>query len=254
MKVKCFDCSAIMEADDAEGVADAFWAHARAKHEWPYPEASIRTYAINYAEAEERLSGGLERLDEIGEISVHPVTEDRLADWLGFFDRDGFAGKPDWASCYCLVPHLPSTPDDPERPWRASRATVCERLRDRSTYGYLAYAGGRAVGWVNASRRSDYELFRKVDPQGPDPRSVIGISCFVVAPPYRRHGVASALLDRAIADAASRGASWIEAYPHNAPEEGEAGHFRGPLSMYEARGFRLIERMERYSLLRRSAS
>jgi hypothetical protein len=35
------------------------------------------------------------------------------------------------------------------------------------------------------------------------------------------------LLDRVIADAADRGAQWIEGYPHNVPD-GDAGHFRGP--------------------------
>src|SRR5262249_59114105 len=66
------------------------------------------------------------------------------------------------------------------------------------------------------------------------------ISCFVIAPPFRRHGMASALLDRVIADASARGAAWIEAYPHNAPEANDAGHFRGPRSMYDARGFEPI--------------
>jgi GNAT superfamily N-acetyltransferase len=251
MRVKCFDCATFVEASDSEGVALAFLAHAREKHDWPYPEASIRNYAINYAEAEERLTGGTERLDRIAEVAVHPVADDRVADWLRFFDHDGFAGNPDWASCYCLHPHAPPTPDEPERPWRESRAAVCERIRDRSTFGYLAYVGSRCVGWVNASFRSDYGLYRDVDPQGPDPRSVIGVSCFVIAPPYRRHGVASALLDRVIADAAGRGASWVEGYPHHAPEEGDAGHFRGPRSMFEARGFREIERKELYAVLRR---
>ena len=114
MKVKCFDCSAIVEAGDAA--------------------------------AEERLSGGVVRLDEIGEIAVHPVTEGRVDDWLWFFDRDAFAGNLDWASCYCLVPHAPSTPEEPERPWRVSRAAACEHLFDRSTFGYLGFVDGRAVG------------------------------------------------------------------------------------------------------------
>jgi GNAT superfamily N-acetyltransferase len=253
MKVKCFGCAEIVEADDLEGVARAFLAHAREKHDWSYPQASIRNYAINYAEAEERLTGGTERLDRITEITVHPVTDDRVADWLRFFDHDGFAGNPGWASCYCLEPHVPSSPEQPERPWRESRAAACERIRGRTTFGYLAYVEGRCVGWVNASFRSDYCLFRDVDPQGPDPRSVIGISCFVIAPPYRRHGIASALLDRVIADASDRGALWVEGYPHNKPEENDAGHFRGPKSMYEKRGFQVIEQKERYTVLRRPA-
>ena len=85
----------------------------------------------------------------------------------------------------------------------------------------------------------------------PQPRSVIGVSCFIVAPPYRKHGVASALLDRVIADASTRGASWIEAYPHNEPQQSDAGHFRGPRSIYEERGFQPIEVREHYTVMRR---
>jgi GNAT superfamily N-acetyltransferase len=74
----------------------------------------------------------------------------------------------------------------------------------------------------------------------------------IIAPPFRRHGVASALLDRVIADASARGASWIEAYPHNEPQGSDAAHFRGPRSMYEARGFQPIEVRENYKVMRRS--
>jgi GNAT superfamily N-acetyltransferase len=79
---------------------------------------------------------------------------------------------------------------------------------------------------------------------------VIGVSCFVIAPPFRRHGIASALLDRVIADASARGASWIEGYPLNAPEDSDAGHFRGPRSMYDAHGFKPIEVRERDTVVR----
>jgi GNAT superfamily N-acetyltransferase len=172
-----------------------------------------------------------------------------VGDWLRLFDHDGFADNPDWASCYCLEPHVPATPDLPERAWRDSRATVARRLGG-GTFGYLAYVDGRPVGWVNASLRSDYGLFRLVDPDGPEPRTVIGVSCFVIAPPFRRHGVASALLDRVLADASARGASWVEGYPHNEPNGSDAGHFRGPRSMYEARGFKPVEVKQDYTVMR----
>ena len=158
------------------------------------------------------------------------MTKDRIDDWLRFFDHDGFAGNPDWASCYCLEPHEPATPEQPERAWRERRATMAERIPGGTTFGYLAYVDGRPAGWVNASLRSDYGLYRHVDPDGPEPTSVIGVSCFVIAPPFRRHGIASALLDRVIADASARGAAWIEGYPLKKPEESDAGHFRGPRS------------------------
>lgn len=251
MKTKCFACPSFVDGADTDAVATAFVAHGRECHGWSYPEQALRNYAVNYAEAVERLSDETERLAVIGEITVHPVAEDRIADWLGFFDHDGFAGNPDWAACYCLEPHVPATPELPERAWRDARAEVAARFRDGSTLGYLAYAGDRTVGWVNASLRSDYGLYRIVDPGGPDARSVIGVSCFVIAPPFRRHGVASALLDRVIADAPARGATWIEGYPHNEPEGTDASYFRGLRSMYEVRGFAPVEVLERYTVMRR---
>jgi GNAT superfamily N-acetyltransferase len=251
VKVKCFECAALLEADGVHAVVDAFVTHGRDEHTWSYPEEAVRNYARNYGEATERLTGSTERLAEIADVAVHLVTEGRVDDWLRFFDHDGFADNPDWASCYCLEPHVPAPPEQPERPWRDTRATMIGRLRGGTTFGYLAYVGGRAAGWVNASLRSEYGLFRRVDADGPAPRSVIGISCFVIAPPYRRHGVAGALLDRVIADGASRGASWIEAYPHNAPKANDAAHFRGGRSMYEARGFEPVEVHEHYTVMRR---
>jgi len=253
VKVKCFGCDALIDGDNADDAADAFVAHGREKHNWQYPEEALRNYARNNGEAGERLTGGTERLSEIGNVTVHPVTEDRVGDWLRFFDHDGFAGNPDWASCYCLEPHVPAAPEMPERPWRETRAAMAGRLRGGTTFGYLAYVEGRPAGWVNASLRSDYGLYRLVDPRGPEPPSVIGVSCFVIAPPFRRHGIAAALLDRVIADASARGASWIEGYPHNAPDARDAGHFRGPRSMYDARGFEPIEVRERDTVVRRPA-
>jgi len=251
MKAKCFACPALVEAGDRDAVADAFLAHGRESHTWSYPEEALRTYACNYAEAVERQTGATERLPEIADVTVSQMTEDRIDDWLQFFDHDAFADNPDWGSCYCLEPHAPATAEQPERPWRDTRATMAGRLRDGTTFGYLAYVDGRAVGWVNASFRAEYGLYREVDPNGPEPRSVIGVSCFVIAPPYRRHGVASLLLDRVIADAPSRGASWIEGYPANEPKDDAAGHFRGPRRMYEARGFQTVEVLERYAVMRR---
>jgi len=254
LKIKCFGCDALIDADSVDQGVDAFVVHGQERHAWSYPEEAIRNYARNYAETGERLTGATERLPEIGDATVHPVTEDRVGDWLRFFDHDAFSGNPDWACCYCLEPHVPATPELPERPWRASRATMAERLRRGGTFGYLAYVDGQPAGWVNASLRSDYGLYRLVDPKGPEPRSVIGVSCFVIAPPFRRHGVASALLDRVIADAAARGASWIEGYPHNKPEPSDAAHFRGPRSMYDAHGFEPIEVREHDTVVRLSVT
>jgi GNAT superfamily N-acetyltransferase len=251
VNVTCFECDALIEADDLGAIADALVAHGKQGHAWSYPGKAVRSYARNYAEATVRLTGGTERLSEIGSVEIHEVTDSRIDDWFRLFDDDAFAGNPSWASCYCLEPHAPATADEPERAWRDTRAAMVERLRVGTTFGYLAYVDDRPAGWVNASSRSDYGLYQLVDPGGPKPSSVIGVSCFVIAPPFRRHGIASALLDHVIPHAPSRGASWIEGYPHNAPEGNDAAHFRGPRSMYAKRGFVQIEVREQDTVMRR---
>jgi GNAT superfamily N-acetyltransferase len=211
----------------------------------------VRHYGRNYAEATQRLAEPRERLEAIGEVTVRQVTPDRLEAWLPFFDHEAFAGNPDWAACYCLEPHDPAPADNPERAWQTNRAMMAERLRGGRAFGYLAYVGGKPAGWVNASLRADYRLYRDLDAEGPDAGSVIGVSCFIVAPPYRRHGVAAALLDQVIADAAGRGAAWIEAYPSNTPRPDDGAHFRGARSMYDARGFEPAVTRERFTVMRR---
>jgi GNAT superfamily N-acetyltransferase len=138
------------------------------------------------------------------------VTEARVDDWLHFFDHEAFAGNPDWAACYCLEPHVPSAPEEPERAWRDTRAAVRSRLLGGTTFGYLAYVDDRSVGVGHRLIPFGLWPLPLVEVGGPEPRSVIGVSCFIIAPPFRRHGVASALLDRVIEDASARGASWIE--------------------------------------------
>ena len=48
MKVKCFECAALIDAGDSDAVARAFIAHGKERHAWSYPEEAIRNYARNY--------------------------------------------------------------------------------------------------------------------------------------------------------------------------------------------------------------
>lgn len=207
----------------------------------------------NYVEATQRLTGPSERVADLGEVTIHAVTVDRLDDWAGFFDHDAFVGNPEWAGCYCLEPHVaqPGVSEEVDEPhWSDNRDAMRQRLGAGSSYGYLAYVDGHPAGWVNASLRADYTLHpgEGDDPPGTD---VIGVSCFVIAPPYRRHGIAASLLDRVLADAADRGASSVEAYPFTEGREGDAGNFRGPRSMYDERGFEPVRTRIRDTIVRR---
>jgi GNAT superfamily N-acetyltransferase len=238
MTTNCIACDHVVEADSLEDLGLAFLAHVRAEHELPYDDRAVR----NYAEASQRLTGSAERLDEIGSITVEPVTSERVDDWLDLFDHHAFVGKPEWAACYCLEPHDldPQKGEREPQDWRDSRAAMVERLHSGRAFGYLAYVDGRPAGWVNASLRRDYALYRRGDGAEPADDQVVGISCFVVAPAFRQHGVSGALLDRVVADAGGRGATWVEAYPFTGENDGPAS-FRGSRAFYEAAGFEQVK-------------
>lgn len=252
MEVTCFECQTSLGADSLASLGETLLTHARSDYDWPYPDQAIR----NYAEATQRLTGGSERLESVGDAAIHPVSDERIDDWLEFFDHDAFVGSPEWAACYCLEPHVHRPDEEPPSDvskWGENRSEMGKRLSNGDSYGYLAYVDGQPAGWANASLRSHYSIFPDVDPQGPQPETVVGVSCFIVAPPYRRHGLAERLLDRVIADASGRGADWIEGYPHKEPDGSDQSGFRGPRGMYEKRGFEAVEEKERYTVMRLAA-
>ena len=99
----CHDCGGVIEGDDLQSFGDTFIRHVRSAHpDWPYPDVAVR----NFAEATQRLNGPRERLGTVGEVTVHPVDETRIDDWLELFDHRAFVDNPAWASCYCAEPHV----------------------------------------------------------------------------------------------------------------------------------------------------
>lgn len=168
-------------------------------------------------------------------IEVHPLSADRLPDFLAFFDGDAFANNPRWSSCYCQCFHE----DHSRVVWRdrtaaENRALACERATTARMQGYLAYVDGRAVGWCNAAPR--HLLHALDDEPTPDAERVGAIVCFVVAPAMRRRGVSKALLAAACDGLRSQGLSIAEANPR--PDAASpAEHHLGPLALYLAAGF-----------------
>lgn len=198
----------------------------------------------NFAAATQRLTGSTIRLETIGEVVIHPVSADRIDDWLAFFDHDAFAGDPVNAVCYCSGPTLPADTRLDLRPWRENRACMVDELCAGQVVGYLAYVDDRPAGWVNASLRAACPAVRR----GVDDGAVISLTCFLIAPPYRRHGLARGLLQRVIDDAPARQARWIEAYPS------ETEHNRGNRSLFADHGFSIVDHRADKLVMRRSVS
>src|SRR5512140_2793532 len=99
-------------------------------------------------------------------ITIDPLVPGSAAAFFRFFDEDAFADNPKWAGCYCRFPFI----DHAREAWdeadaKANRAGTAVRIARRGMQGYLARAGGRVVGWVNAGPS---RLYPAANVGGPD--------------------------------------------------------------------------------------
>lgn len=168
-------------------------------------------------------------------IEIHPVSAERLSDFLAFFDGEAFADNPQWGFCYCQFAYV----DHAKVEWmtrtvQQNRQAACQRVQGDAMKGYLAYKGGKPVGWCNAAPRTMLDAF--ADEPDPDAAGIGQITCFVVAKHHRRTGVAKALLEAACEGLRSQNMTLAEATANpNASTDAEEHH--GPLGMYLAAGF-----------------
>jgi ribosomal protein S18 acetylase RimI-like enzyme len=193
------------------------------------------------------------RLPAIGEVEVHDVTPDRVADYQAFFDHDAFRDYPAWQSCYCMETHRTQS----EEEWVAR--TAADNRRDMSAMisegkvtGLLAYVDGNPVGWCNYGETTRLGgVMHKLGLEAPDHDGVGSVACFVIAAPYRGHGLASRLLDTAIERLRERGVRAVEAYPHRTDDSAQA-NYRGPLSMFLRAGFEPYRETDRNLIVRKT--
>lgn len=158
-----------------------------------------------------------------------------LGDFLAYFEGPAFADNPKWRSCYCQFLYV----DHAKVSWsrrtaEENRAQACERICSNRMQGYLAYRNGQPVGWCNAAPRQMMDAF--ADEVDPDAARIGQITCFVVAKPHRRSGVAKALLMAACAGLKAQGLAIAEASPLQDVESDAKNHY-GPLHMYLEAGF-----------------
>jgi len=176
---------------------------------------------------------------------IKTLKDENASDWFDFFDNRAFADHQDWKGCYCTGPFMPRLEEYHGQ--NSNRKEYAKWLIENGIMkGYLAYEGGKVIGWCNVNMKSAFPEYNGFSEKS---ENVISIACFMVQKEYRRKGIAQRLLKRIIKDAQEKGIKIIEAYPRIKAQT-EYGNFHGAYSMYEKNGF-ILEKKEGVAVVRR---
>jgi ribosomal protein S18 acetylase RimI-like enzyme len=153
---------------------------------------------------------------------IKPLTLELKSSYLDFFDNRAFSDGNPMGPCYCNAAIMSSEEIDKMVGEFGNdckgtlRRYAVKQLDEEKIFGYLAFDNDVPVGWCNAGNMSHYPVskhqavpdFARENSCG----NTLSIICFAIAPDYRRKGVASALLERVLADAISQNYIAVEGY------------------------------------------
>jgi len=151
-----------------------------------------------------------------------------------FFRLHAAANDAGW--CFCVAWWVPTWEGWGERAAVQNRE-LREALCERGEYdGYLLYVDGQPAGWCQAGPRDRLAKLARQFQLAPDP-AAWAITCFQIAPAYRRQGLAAYLLDEVLHDLHARGVRRVEAFPKRGADLDMGDLWNGPEAMFRAAGF-----------------
>ena len=166
-----------------------------------------------------------------GELEIVPLDAGRRAD---FYRLHGDCNDAGW--CACVAWWVPAWDGWGDRT-AAENHAVREALFARGEHdGLLAYTGGEPVGWCQLGPRDGLAKLAWQLALEPNP-GAWAVTCFLVAPAWRRAGVARALLAAAAERARQGGATRLEAFPKRGKDLAVGDLWNGPEALFRAAGF-----------------
>ncbi|MBR7137526.1 MAG: GNAT family N-acetyltransferase [Clostridia bacterium] len=191
-------------------------------------------------------------------IVIYPLTAERNADYLDFFDNRAFTDNNPNGPCYCTSPNQDQATIRKmvsEFPIFGVKETLrkyaVDMLGRGIIQGYLAYDGTQAIGWCNAADMDSYAGFVPPFAKEHICGKTVSIVCFEIAPEYRGKGIASALIEHVCCDAKAKGYAAAEGY---AKLTGSVFDYQGSVRLYQKAGFVEVARKDGIAIMRKMLS
>ena len=115
--------------------------------------------------------------------------------------------------------------------------------------GYLAYLDEKPVGWCNVNSKENYA---KIPFKEKSKDKIVSLICFIIAPSYRKQGIARNMLKYACSTSQEGGYDIFEAYPRKGETLSDAHSYHGPVSLFDSEGFIVVNEDEHFLLMRKS--
>ncbi|MFX1448747.1 MAG: GNAT family N-acetyltransferase [Promethearchaeota archaeon] len=186
-------------------------------------------------------------------IIIKPLIPELVEDFLFFFDNIAFSDNPEWGSCYCQFYHFAGNMEEWKKTTKEQNRNAAKTLiGEEKMKGFIAFVNDEPVGWCNINSKDVYEK-SPIDNRSEDALKgkIASVVCFLIAPAYRKKGVARKLLQFAIEFLKEKSYSYIEAYPRKG-ELSDAHSYHGPVSLFTSEGFLNISEDENFLLMRKS--
>lgn len=184
------------------------------------------------------------------QLNIMPLAPERVEDFFTFFDHVAFSDHPEWGcGCYCCFFHATDAAVWDKRTPEENSADAREMILTGKLRGLLAYNGDTPVGWLHYDLLTHLPgtkvFYGALATDAPDSAAIV---CFTIAQHWRGQGVATRLMEAALADLRAQGAKRVEAYP--VTEDDSAEHnYHGPLSLYRKFGFAVVKEADHHALV-----
>ena len=176
----------------------------------------------------------------MNDLHVGPV---RSGDWDHLARLFGDNGA--YANCWCMWWRLRAADFDRGVKERGAgnRSAMRALVDDDRVPGLIAWRDGDPVGWVSVAPRTEFPRVERSPVLQPvDSEQAWAVVCFYIPRSERGRGVATALLDAAVAYVSGRGGRLLEGYPSPAGDRRAPDLYTGTESMFARAGFTEVAR------------